>query len=110
MTRVELEEVREKLAPYLQEAMAKHQISMVFVMLTNIMEETTYLQCDGEGVEELMATAYGVDAVPGISEGGEKSAGAGQADKGAADGAGQADRGVADGAGQADTGTASEYS
>ena len=85
MTRVELEEVKEKLTPYLKEAMAEHQISMVFVMLTNIMEETTYLQCAGEGADELMAETYGVEPVAHISGNGSKDAAAGQSDKTAGD-------------------------
>ena len=50
-------------------------------MLTNIMEETTYLQCAGEGADELMAETYGVEPVAHISGSGSKDAAAGQSDK-----------------------------
>ncbi len=60
MTQDELEQVREKLLPYLQQAMNERKIGMVFVMLTNIIEETTYLICDGEKADELVENAYHV--------------------------------------------------
>lgn len=58
MTQEELEQVKEKLLPYLKQAMAERKISMVFVMLTNIVDETTYLICDGEGADRLVEKAY----------------------------------------------------
>ena len=58
MTQEELEQVKEKLQPYLKQAMAERKISMVFVMLTNIVDETTYLICDGEGADRLVEKAY----------------------------------------------------
>ena len=60
MTRVELEEVRKKLLPELDAIRNAHQIGKVFVMLTNIMEETTYLLCQGPGAEELAEHAFDV--------------------------------------------------
>ena len=53
-----MEQVKEKLLPYLKQAMAERKISMVFVMLTNIVDETTYLICDGEGADRLVEKAY----------------------------------------------------
>ena len=47
MTQEELEQVRDK-------------IEMVFVMLTNIIEETTYLICAGEKADDLVEKAYHV--------------------------------------------------
>lgn len=63
MTQNELEQVREKLLPYLQQAMNERKIEMVFVMLTNIIEETTYLICAGEGADELVEHAFHVHKV-----------------------------------------------
>lgn len=60
MTQDELEQVKEKLLPYLKEAMAERKISMVFVMLTNIVEETTYLICDGADADKIVEKAYHV--------------------------------------------------
>lgn len=58
MTQDELDQVKEKLLPYLKQAMAERKISMVFVMLTNIIEETTYLICDGADADALVEKAY----------------------------------------------------
>ncbi|MCI6537620.1 MAG: putative manganese-dependent inorganic diphosphatase [Lachnospiraceae bacterium] len=60
MTQEELDQVRDKLLPYLKEAMTERKIEMVFVMLTNIIEETTYLICAGENADELVEKAYHV--------------------------------------------------
>ena len=60
MTQDELDQVRDKLLPYLNEAMAERKIEMVFVMLTNIIEETTYLICAGEQADEVVEQAYHV--------------------------------------------------
>lgn len=60
MTQDELEQVKEKLIPYLKQAMSERKISMVFVMLTNIIEETTYLISDGANADELVEQAYHV--------------------------------------------------
>ena len=60
MTQDELDQVRDKLLPYLREAMTERKIEMVFVMLTNIIEETTYLICEGEHADELVEKAFPV--------------------------------------------------
>lgn len=60
MTQEELDQVKEKLQPYLQQVIVERKVSMVFVMLTNILEENTYLICAGEGAEELVQNAYHV--------------------------------------------------
>lgn len=58
MTQHELDQVKEKLLPYLKQAMSERKISMVFVMLTNIIDETTYLICDGTEADSLVEKAY----------------------------------------------------
>lgn len=58
MTQHELDQVKEKLLPYLVQAMSERKISMVFVMLTNIIEETTYLICAGADADALVEKAY----------------------------------------------------
>ena len=60
MTQEELEQVRDKLLPYLRDVLVERKIEMVFVMLTNIIEETTYLICAGEKADELVEKAYHV--------------------------------------------------
>ncbi|MCD8232553.1 MAG: putative manganese-dependent inorganic diphosphatase [Clostridiales bacterium] len=58
MTQEELEQVKEILLPYLPQVLKDKQISMVFLMLTNIIDETTYLICDGENADALVEKAY----------------------------------------------------
>lgn len=60
MTQEELEQVRDKLLPYLRGVLVERKIEMVFVMLTNIIEETTYLICAGEKADDLVEKAYHV--------------------------------------------------
>ncbi len=64
MTRTELTEVAYKLIPYLDTALAEHKIDMLFVMLTNILEENTCLLCAGEGADELIRNTYGQEPEP----------------------------------------------
>lgn len=61
MTQDELEDVNQKLTPYLEQAMSDRGLSMVFVMLTNIMEERTDLICSGENADSVMQRAFGVE-------------------------------------------------
>ena len=60
MPQEELEQVRDKLLPYLRDVLVERKIEMVFVMLTNIIEETTYLICAGEKADDLVEKAYHV--------------------------------------------------
>ena len=60
MSQEELDQVKDKLLPYLSQAMAERKIDMVFIMLTNILEENTYMICAGEGAGELITRAYHV--------------------------------------------------
>ena len=54
------EQVKDKLLPYLEQAMNERKIEMVFVMLTNIIEETTFLICAGEKANALIEEAFHV--------------------------------------------------
>ena len=60
MTQEELEQVRDKLLPYLRDVLVERKIEMVLVMLTNIIEETTYLICAGEKADDLVEKAFHV--------------------------------------------------
>ena len=52
--------MKDKLLPYLEQAMNERKIEMVFVMLTNIIEETTFLICAGEKADALIEEAFHV--------------------------------------------------
>lgn len=57
----ELENLKQRLIPYLKKAHAEHGVDMMFFMLTNILTETTQLLCEGSGAENLIAGAFHVD-------------------------------------------------
>lgn len=54
----ELEAIKEKLVPYMEKAFADHDVSMIFFMLTNIMEESTELLYEGSGAAEVVKKAF----------------------------------------------------
>ncbi|MDO4805393.1 MAG: putative manganese-dependent inorganic diphosphatase [Lachnospiraceae bacterium] len=54
----ELYEIADKLRPQLPIEAGKSGMSMVFFMLTNIIEEDTYLLCYGKGADEIVKFAY----------------------------------------------------
>lgn len=60
LSQQELDIVRDKLQPYLQEAAVSLKMPMIFMMLTNILEENTYMICVGEGADRLIDDAYHV--------------------------------------------------
>lgn len=61
----ELELIQEKLRPYLSVAMEKHGMQMVYFMLTNIIEETTELMCEGTEGVSLAQLAFEKEIVDG---------------------------------------------
>lgn len=58
MNSIELEEIKEKLVPYLEEVFVSLGVNMTFVMLTNIVKESTELLCFGEKAEEVVKEAF----------------------------------------------------
>lgn len=62
MTREELAEIKDKLKPYLEEAIGKLNVNMIFFMLTDIISESTELLFVGNNAEELIENAFGVSA------------------------------------------------
>ncbi|MCD8220878.1 MAG: putative manganese-dependent inorganic diphosphatase [Clostridiales bacterium] len=63
MNKEELTELKERLMPYLLRAYDGLGLDMVFVMLTNILTETTELLCVGNGAEKLIYKAYHQDDI-----------------------------------------------
>lgn len=61
----ELEMIEEKLKPFLVNECGRHGVSMVYFMLTNIMEESTELLFYGDGSEELARTAFHMEPKDG---------------------------------------------
>lgn len=54
----ELVEIKEKLVPYLETGASLHGLDMIYLMLTNIIEESTELLYYGKGSRELVREAY----------------------------------------------------
>ena len=51
MTQKDLEDVRERMIPYMAKALTAHSIPMLFFMLTDILQGTTELLCAGNGAD-----------------------------------------------------------
>lgn len=60
MNAEELTALKEKLLPFMKSECGKHEVSQVYFMLTNIMEETTELLYYGEKSERMIESAFHV--------------------------------------------------
>lgn len=58
MNSIELKEIKEKLVPYLEEVFASLGVGMAYVMLTNIVKESTELLCFGEKAKDVAREAF----------------------------------------------------
>ena len=58
MDQEELESIKERLTEYMHKSCSALEVSMIFFMLTNILEESTVLLCEGEGAKELALKAF----------------------------------------------------
>ena len=58
MSRQELDKVQKRIEPKLEQMMAEKNIQMVFVMLTDILKESTFLIYCGGNAPQLVAEAY----------------------------------------------------
>ena len=54
----ELEELKDRMLPYMAKAREEHGMDMMFFMLTNILTESTELICDGQGAKQLAGEAF----------------------------------------------------
>lgn len=61
MSTDELENIKQKLIPYMEKAASLHGVQMIFFMLTDILGEATELLFQGEGVEEVVKEAFHVE-------------------------------------------------
>jgi manganese-dependent inorganic pyrophosphatase len=58
MNSIELDEIKEKIVPYINEHLSQLPVDMCFFMLTNIVYEKTELLCFGERSQELVREAF----------------------------------------------------
>lgn len=61
----ELADIKERMAPYLEETFSHHGVSMLFFMLTNIIEEKTELLFYGENVNSIVEKAFHIETDDG---------------------------------------------
>jgi len=54
----ELDELKERMLPYMKKAREEHGVDVMFFMLTNILTESTELLCEGQGAKQLITTAF----------------------------------------------------
>lgn len=54
----ELEELKDRMLPYMEKAREEHGVDMMFFMLTNILTESTELLCEGQGAKQMIAAAF----------------------------------------------------
>ena len=60
MDHEESADLKKKIAPYLEKLLASQGLNMVFIMLTNIMDEVTELLCAGQNARSLIREAYDI--------------------------------------------------
>lgn len=58
MSQVELEDLRERMVPFLDEIYRKGELDMIVFMLTNIIEESTIMLCYGEHAAQIVEDAF----------------------------------------------------
>ncbi len=65
----ELEAIKDRMLAFTKMAKERHNVDMMFFMLTNILTESTDLICVGQGADELIANAFqsGDEEVPKMS-------------------------------------------
>lgn len=54
----ELEKLKGRMLPYMAKARDEHGVDMMFFMLTDILNESTVLLCEGQGAEQIIAAAF----------------------------------------------------
>ena len=58
MSKEELQRVKEEMLPYLQQTLPSSGMDMLYLMLTNILEQSTELLFVGSGAKDTVATAF----------------------------------------------------
>ena len=58
MSRAELDKVQKRIEPYLEQMMGEKQIQMIFIMLTDILNESTFLVYRGADSAQIAASAF----------------------------------------------------
>jgi manganese-dependent inorganic pyrophosphatase len=67
MTADEVNEIKDMLLPYISELAAEEGLDMIYIMITNIIEESTLLIMTGENAEEVVSVAFTTEAKDGAA-------------------------------------------
>lgn len=62
MARAELDRVQGRIEPKLEQMLGEKRLDMLYVMLTDILHESTYLMCTGKNAVQIAASAFHVSA------------------------------------------------
>lgn len=67
MSKDELDEIKARVQPYMKTALLEKGLDVMYMMLTNIIEETTELLCVGNNARGIVTTAFDLpDAIEDI--------------------------------------------
>ncbi|MGF6991120.1 inorganic pyrophosphatase/exopolyphosphatase [Lachnospiraceae bacterium PF1-21] len=58
MSSEELADIRQKVEPIMEKVLEKKKLSLLYLMLTNIVEETSLVICAGKGAKELLIASF----------------------------------------------------
>jgi manganese-dependent inorganic pyrophosphatase len=61
MDKEELDIIREKLIPYMDQKIKEYGVDMIFFMLTDILESSSELLCQGKGARKLVIDAFSLE-------------------------------------------------
>ena len=61
MDKDDLNSIKKKLKPYLEENIYKYNVDMIFILLTNISDSSSELLACGSNAEELARKAFNID-------------------------------------------------
>ena len=68
MDQEELEEIKDRIKPFIEKAYEEHGLAMAFFMLTNIIDESTTMVCYGNRAQQILETAFGVSVKDHIAK------------------------------------------
>lgn len=60
LSREELDKIGEQLKPFLKQMLNDKKLDMVYLMLTDILQEDSYVLCEGQNAELLLEEAFGI--------------------------------------------------
>ena len=62
LNKIELDEIKKKILPYMQKKLKERELGMIFYLLTDIINETSEVIFVGDNAANLLKNAFGVEA------------------------------------------------